>query len=312
LLSSVALAYVDIYFAPALIFSLWMLEEPRWFWFSLSFVVAVLIKWQPMIIAPFCLLYILGVQDIREWRQVDYSTLFGKVVVPSAIVSAPVVVAFGPVPILRSFRDALTQGLLSGNALNLNWMVTYFLHVWDPNQFGGLRNGLADFIETHSLHIVLFPRLLFWITYLLVLSVFLRCPKTFTNLVIFSVLGYLCYYIFNTSVHENHLFVVAILAVVLYWREESWRANAVILLLMANSNLLLFYGVDGELHFPRLFAGIDIAVALATLNTLFLIYLYGAVLGKYVQPLWTKRRDLRLELRPVTSDSRVEYGSFGT
>src|SRR5262249_34466467 len=38
LLNSVAFGYLDIYFAPAFIFSLWMLEERR-------------IKWQPMIIA---------------------------------------------------------------------------------------------------------------------------------------------------------------------------------------------------------------------------------------------------------------------
>ena len=28
---------------------------------------------------------------------------------------------------------------LSGNALNLNWIVTHFLHIWGPNQFGGLQ-----------------------------------------------------------------------------------------------------------------------------------------------------------------------------
>ena len=94
-------------------------------------------------------------------------------------------------------------------------------------------------------------------------------------------LGYLCYFTFYTGVHENHLFLIAILAVVLYWREENWRVNAVILLLMANINLFLFYGVDGHLHFPRSFARIDIALPLAILNVLFFIYLCGAVLAEY-------------------------------
>ena len=49
---------------------------------------------------------------------------------------------------------------------------------------------------------------------------------------------------------------------------------------MANINLLLFYGVDGDLHFPRLFAGVGIALPLAVLNVLFFIYLYGAVLSR--------------------------------
>ena len=64
----------------------------------------------------------------------------------------------------------------------------------------------------------------------------------------------------------------------------GWRANAVILLLMANINLFLFYGVDGDLHIPRVFAGVDIALPLAILNVLFFIYLYGAVLAEYLQP----------------------------
>ena len=131
---------------------------------------------------------------------------------------------------------------------------------------------------------LIIPKLLFWTTYLLLLALFFRCEKTFTNLLIFSAPGYLCYFTFNTGVHENHLFLVTILAVVLYWREESWRANAVILLLMANINLFLFYGVDGDLHFPWLFAGVDIALPLAVLNVLFFIYLCGAVLSEYLQP----------------------------
>jgi hypothetical protein len=131
---------------------------------------------------------------------------------------------------------------------------------------------------------VLIPKLLFWTTYLLLLVLFFRYEKNFTNLLIFSVLGYLSYFTFNTGVHENHLFLVAILAVVLYWRKENWRVNAVILLLMANINLFLLYGVDGDLHFPRSFAGIDIALPQAILNVLFFIYLYGAVLAEYLQP----------------------------
>jgi hypothetical protein len=45
--------------------------------------------------------------------------------------------------------------------------------------------------------------------------------------------------------------------------------------------LFLFYDVDGDSHFPRLFAGIDIALVLAVLNVLFFIYLYGAVLSAF-------------------------------
>ena len=109
LLNSVALGYSDIYFAPALILSLWMLKEGRWLWFSLSFAVGALIKWQPMIIAPFCLLYILGIHDIRKLSQVDYAGLFGKAVAPTAVLTASMLVVFGPEPVLKAFYRALTD-----------------------------------------------------------------------------------------------------------------------------------------------------------------------------------------------------------
>jgi hypothetical protein len=300
LLNSVALGYIDIYFAPGLILSLWMLEERRWVWFSLFFALTCLTKWQPLIIGPYILLYVLGIQNVRQVRQVEYTALFGQAVLPAAVVTGLVLVVFGAQPVLGALRTALSAKALSGEALNLNWIVTHFLQLLDAKQFGGLQNGLATYIRTDWPHNALLPRdienvaidsyallfwiprLLFWSTYLLALALFFRSEKTFSNLLIFAGLGYLCYFMFNTGVHENHLFLVAVLAVVLYWREATWRVNAVILLLMTNINLFLFYGVDGQLHFPRLFAGIDMALPLAVLNVLFFVWLYGRMLAEVV------------------------------
>jgi hypothetical protein len=39
---------------------------------------------------------------------VDYAGLFGKVVAPSAVLTASMLVAFGPEPVLKAFDDALT------------------------------------------------------------------------------------------------------------------------------------------------------------------------------------------------------------
>lgn len=279
LLDSVALGYIDVFFAPGLVLALWMLKERRWLWFSLFFTLTCLTKWQPIIIAPFLLLYVLGIQEIRQWRQVDWKSLLLTIGLPAATLLGLALVVFGVQPVWLAFRASLSHEYISGNALNLNWIITHFLHVSDPNQFGGLRNGQADYIMTNSLRITLVPRLLFFISYLAALVLFLRREKTFPNLLIFATLGFLCYYTFNTGVHENHLFLVAILAAVLYWLEESWRVIAVILMLMNDINLYLFYGVNGELPYPRLFAGVDVALPLAALNVLFLIYMFGMVIA---------------------------------
>ena len=69
LLNSALLAYVDIYLAPALVLGLWALKEERLELFSLCFGAACLTKWQPLIIAPFLLVYILGQkQGSTGWR----------------------------------------------------------------------------------------------------------------------------------------------------------------------------------------------------------------------------------------------------
>ena len=279
LLNSTALGYIDIYFAPSLVLSLWMLKERRWMWFSIFFTLSCLTKYQPLIIGPFLLIYILDIQDIRQLSQFDWKLFFQQIVLPAAIMIIIILVGFGLKPIWLSFTSAFNHPYLSGNALNLNWIITHFLHVFDPNQFGGLINGTASYIITDSMRITLIPRLLFLITYLFALVIFFRREKTFTNLLIYAALGYFCYFTFNTGVHENHLFLLVILAIALFWLDENWRLDAVILLLINDINLFLFYGVDGNgMPFNRVFAGIDIALPMAMLNVLFFIYLYGSVI----------------------------------
>src|SRR5690349_20714209 len=52
LLNSTALGYLDIYFAPTLIFSLWAIKERKLWLFTILFSITCLIKWQPLIIFP--------------------------------------------------------------------------------------------------------------------------------------------------------------------------------------------------------------------------------------------------------------------
>jgi hypothetical protein len=285
LLNSLALGYIDIYFAPSLILSLWMLKERRLVGFSMFYTVACLTKWQPILIGPFIAIYLVGIQDdLGQWKH--WMRRIGlQVVLPASAVTALTLAVFGALPVLHAFKAALSHTYLSGNALNLNWIVTYFLHTWRPNDFGGLRNGLATYITTKSWEITLIPRLLFYSTYLLTLLAFVRREKDFKNLVLFSIIGVLCYYTFNIGVNENHLFLVAILAVILLWLDEAYRSTAVLLILMSNINLFLFYGTDGTLHFDRLFLGIDTSLPLAFFNVLYFLCLFSWVLFAQAQPV---------------------------
>ncbi len=283
LLNSVALGYIDIFFAPGLIISLWMLQRRRWGWFSLFFALTCLTKWQPLIIAPFITLYCLGAQDARGLKQVRWKQVLPELLLPAGSLALLAALIFGGQPLWLALRASLSHPYLSGNALNLNWIITHFLHVYRPNEFGGLQNGLAGYVLTADPAITTFPRLLFLGTYLLSLAVFFRREKSFENLLAFAIAGFLSYYTFNTGVHENHLFLVTILAAALLWVKSARQGPAIGLILMSNINMFLFYGVDGTLHFPRLFLGVDLALPLAAFNVLFCGYYYAAVVTEVPQ-----------------------------
>lgn len=161
--------------------------------------------------------------------------------------------------------------------MNANWIFTHLLRVFSPEQFGGLVNRQANFIVTDSPQIQLVPRLLFILFYALTLAGFYRREKSFENTLLFSILGFSTYYTFNIGVHENHLFLVNILAVMLLWVNKAHWPKMLILILMNNINLFTFYGVNGEgPGFSRvLFRQVDFALILAIFNVGFFFYIWS-------------------------------------
>src|SRR5690606_2440813 len=54
---SIILKYLDINYTPYLLISLFFLSRKYFFWFGVFFTIAALIKWQPLILAPFLAIY---------------------------------------------------------------------------------------------------------------------------------------------------------------------------------------------------------------------------------------------------------------
>src|SRR5205085_880961 len=112
-------------------------------------------------------------------------------------------------------------------------------------------------------------------SYAVVLIAFFQRPKTYERLIRYSMLGYMCYFIFNTGVHENHLFIVVCLAWILVFLNSAYWLESINLSLAANINTIIFYGVFGTgLGFSRVVAGLDITVLFAIAN----IFLFGGML----------------------------------
>lgn len=281
LLNSVALGYIDIFFAPSLILSLWALKERKLTLFAVAYTVACLTKWQPLIIAPFIVLYILNISQIGQWKQIEFKRLLLKILLPVAMILVAIFCIFGVDEVALSlFRITSMHPYLSGNALNLNWITTHFLHVFYPDRFGGLINGEASFIVNTSPKLTVIPRLLFFFSYTIALLVLFKREKMFENMLIFSLLGYLAYFVFNTGVHENHLFIAAVLSVVLFWVNRKRVLIMLILILTNNMNLFLFYGIDGTgLKFNRTMGGlVDAALLFAFINVIFFSCLWLATI----------------------------------
>ena len=70
--------------------------------------------------------------------------------------------------------------------------------------------------------------------------------RSFPTYLRFALLSFVSYVMFNPGVHENHYFVASILALLVMVVDGELRPEIVVWLLVANANLVLFYGVDGQ------------------------------------------------------------------
>ncbi len=284
-LNSIALGYLDIYFAPTLLLALWALQRRHLILFACAFVVTCMIKWQPLILAPFLALAVLPPHQPNLWQRNGRTRILASVILPTATLLALLLTWFGPVPVFHAFRIALRHPVLSGNALNLNWIITHFLHVQYPDQFGGLVNGQATYIITTSPQITVAPRILFAAVYGLTFVAAALYAKTFVTLVQFMLIGYLAYFTFNTGVHENHLFLTGLIAFVLAACESSHRITLTALGLISNMNLIMFYGFDGRgLPVSRAVAPAgDLALWMAMCNVGLFVWIWGRTVAQVLR-----------------------------
>jgi len=269
MINSITLGHLDILFAPTLLLAFWALSVRKWGFFSCAFTVSFLTKWQPLIIAPFIALYLLDINKLGDWKKIDFKGIIKRVVIPCFAIISVIFIFFGIKPILEAFLNATNHAYVSGNALNLNWVITHFLHVYSPQQFGPLENGQALLIRTLDPKIRIAPHLLFILAYLITLIVFFKHEKSFENLVLFALLGYIAYFMLNPGVHENHLFIAMILSIILFWINKENLFPMIFIILVGNINLLLFNGMDGmDVSYNRTFIGVDLALVYSLINLL--------------------------------------------
>src|ERR1700736_604467 len=286
ILNSVGLAYLDIYFAPFLIAGLFCLQRGNLNLGFLLFAISCFTKWQSLIIAPFVCVYVFSGPEERVVEKKEH--LKTKIVpfgLAIAIVALPLLFVFYW-KILDSLQRAMTRHLfLSGYALNFGWLQTWALHLIDPEKYGALQNGEIDIFFSRDPLVVWPDKFLFYLSYIAIFVAFVRQAKTFERLIVYSILGYMTYFIFNTGVHENHLFLVCCLAWILAFLDSGQLIRCINLSMAANANLFLFYGVFGD-RVERVFAGIDITLFFAVANICLFVGLLIATVKTDGLDLW--------------------------
>ena len=265
MLNSMGLAYLDIYFAPFLIAGLFHLQRGNPNRGLILFAISCFTKWQPLIIAPFVLVYVLDLARERGPENHRIKTQMLPFLLAAVAVALPLLLIFGW-KVFDSLERAMTRhAFLSAYALNLSWLETWALHLFQPDKYGPLQNGMIDIFLTREPIVVWPDKILFCLSYLAILVAFVRQPKTFARLLVYSILGYMTYFVFNTGVHENHLFLVCCLGWMLVFFEADQLTRCINLSIAANANLFLFYGVFGQRLNPVI-AGVDITLFFAVAN----------------------------------------------
>lgn len=277
-ISAASLGYIDVFFLPFFMLSLFYLSKDKFILFSLFYAFSIFIKWQPIIFAPFFLLYVLK-KILLQKDPIKKKRMVLSASVPFFSVLLSVLTLWGLIPIAKSFIYAsLFHDFLSGNALNFNWILTWIIRITNPQLFGGLTEYQIFYINDSNdtlIYLFLTLRVIFVALFALMLFEFYQSKLSFENLLKFSTLGYLSYFMFNIGVHENHLFLVIPVLAYLAFLQQKYLIHYVFIGLAFNVNLFLFYGFNGNSDFiNRIFFNTDISLLVALLSFIFFIIFY--------------------------------------
>lgn len=272
------LADLNIYLIPSLFFAIYLLFKKKYLFSGLMMGITVSIKWQPVILIP---LFILSIFTFKDLMQKNFKPpllfLIGLTPIPILVWFLVIINPGGLEAFNRSF-EYLKYGapMLSGQALNLNWIVTYVLHIIDPVKYfsieylGGLNRQIptsqAPWIFQGTLFIIAFA--------LITLKYWVSPNKDILKFLAACVLIYFAHHQLNRSAYEKHLFYLPVFMLFLYLLKPT-SSNRIILILfdvMAIMNLIFFYGFTGQKDVNRLFFGFDLTVIFSFFYLIIFIY----------------------------------------
>jgi len=263
----VSLGLLDALYLFPLTLALWALSKGRVALFSFFFATAVMIKWQPAILAPILLIFLIReVLSRTSWqRRIRMSA---GILVPGIAVVLTTVLVFGISSFTESLTGATQQNMWSGNALNVNWLLSAL--TLGPVEGWGSVTYL--YVEDVAGPLPVIMRWTFWILYVTLLVLVARVRSLcFSRLMVALALGVLLYGLIAVGAHSNHMTLVFPIALFLLFRVPELRYQSTLLLAIPLANIIWAMGLTGtRLRVPSIGpvdASIPVAVLIVIMGT---------------------------------------------
>jgi len=301
-LNSLGLAYLDLYFVLPLLCSLYCLDRGWHTRFALCFSIACLIKYQPVIAAPFLMVYLIAIFFDKQGLFASSKKLVMRIILPGVLPWLLAFLVFG-FAMVQSLASLANGAWLSAQALNMNWIVQRVLLQ------SGIENQFPPWSEASVAMIRAIPEvagmwadrsaLVFYAASLLLMTM---QKKNIENLLLFSVMGTFSWFMLHTGAHENHLMLCSVLAIALYCVNRNYLYLTLGILFMSSLNMFMFYGVSGTGSGIRIHSDMnsegysywhDPYIFIALINFAYFLVLWGSV----IYSVFTARA-CRLEKKP--------------
>lgn len=197
-----------------------------------------------------------------------------KPILTSLVIILAVIQIYNPLDITYAFQKALDRDYLSANALNLNWLITAYLKITNPEIYGIAKNGIITWIKISG-EIKDNLKLLFWAIYLSTIISYIFSKSDYETFLKFAGFGSMAYFTFNFGVHENHMYLAVLIYSLLVLINPSHLRDYIYIITSNNINLYLFYGFHGigPKEGRLIFDQVDVSIPLAFMNILFVVYL---------------------------------------
>ena len=252
MIGTIGLAYLDIFAGLWTVAALLLLIRGIPEGFAVLFACALLTKWQPLIMAPVVVLYLLSQRNLRNFAAL--------LLMPAAFLA--IANWFDIDQVLQAWlklQRAIDGSFFNAYAFGLQGLIDAAVRIGaiisalqQPSEMLALQHFQAieafTRIGTGPWSSVRFwiSQCLFYAFVLCTLLGFLRSKREINDLLRGSVQMYVVYFLFRHGVHENHLYIPAVLALVLAAKQRAYLHDAVILNLLHNLNMVYYYSFDGN------------------------------------------------------------------